>query len=54
MILDEEFTEKLQLFSKNNNVSLFITLLSIFNSLITRYISQEEFIIGHPNCRQIT
>ncbi|MEI6277742.1 MAG: condensation domain-containing protein, partial [Prolixibacteraceae bacterium] len=47
-VLDKTLTQQLRLFSKRNNASLFVTLLSIFNSLITRYISQEEFMIGIP------
>lgn len=48
LILDESVTEKLQQFSRNNNVSIFVTLLSAFNTLLTRHVTQEEFIIGIP------
>ncbi len=48
ILLDQSVTEELQHFSQSNNVSLFVTLLSIFNSLLTRYTSQEEFVIGIP------
>ena len=47
-LLDLTLTEQLQEFSKQHNSSLFATLLSIFNSLIVRYTSQEEFVIGVP------
>jgi amino acid adenylation domain-containing protein len=43
-----EMTRQLQSFSQKNNGSLFVTLLSIFNTLISRYASQEEFVIGIP------
>ncbi len=48
LILDQSVTEKLQLFSRSNNVSIFVTLLSIFNTLLTRYLTQEEFVLGIP------
>lgn len=48
IILDESVTEKLQQFSRNNDVSIFITLFSAFNALLTRHVTQEEFIIGIP------
>ncbi|MEI6274794.1 MAG: amino acid adenylation domain-containing protein, partial [Prolixibacteraceae bacterium] len=47
-VLDAALTQQLQLFSKRTNTTLFVTLLSLFNSLITRYISQDEFMIGIP------
>ncbi len=47
-ILDSKTTEQLLEFSKQHNGSLFVALLSVFNSLITRYASQEEFLIGIP------
>ncbi len=46
--IDGNLTEQLQQFSQKLNGSMFITLLSIFNTLISRYISQEEFLIGIP------
>ena len=46
--IDQETTKQLQLFSKQNSGSLFVTLLSMFNTLISRYASQEEFLIGIP------
>ena len=47
-IIDKNTTEQLQLFSQQHNGSLFVTLLSIFNALISRYTSQEEFVVGIP------
>lgn len=46
--LDQKTTAQLRLFGQQNKGSLFITLLSIFNTLISRYASQEEFLIGIP------
>jgi non-ribosomal peptide synthetase component F len=46
--IDRELTKQLQLFSQQHNGSLFVTMLSIFNTLISRYTSQEEFLIGIP------
>ena len=46
--IDRETTRQLHHFSKQNKGSLFITMLSIFNTLISRYASQEEFLIGIP------
>ncbi len=47
-IIDKNTTEQLQIFGQQHNGSLFVTLLSIFNTLISRYTSQEEFVIGIP------
>ena len=46
--IDIETTGQLQHFSQQHNGSLFVTMLSIFNTLISRYASQEEFLIGIP------
>jgi len=47
-VLDTQLTGQLAMLSRKNGASLFVTLLSIFNSLIARYTSQEEFVIGIP------
>jgi len=47
-ILDQQTTQQLRSFSQEHKGSLFLTLLSIFNTLISRYASQEEFLIGIP------
>ena len=41
-------TKQLQLFGQKHNGSKFVTMLSVFNALISRYASQEEFLIGVP------
>ena len=46
--IDKETTKQLQHFSQQNKGSLFVTMLSVFNTLISRYASQEEFLIGIP------
>jgi amino acid adenylation domain-containing protein len=46
--IGKEMTKQLHLFSQQNKGSLFVTMLSIFNTLISRYASQEEFLIGIP------
>ncbi len=46
--LGKQQTEQLQLFGQQNNGSMFVTLLSIFNTLLSRYASQEEFLVGIP------
>jgi len=46
--LDAALTEQLQVFSEQCDGSLLITLLSIFNTLLSRYASQEEFLVGIP------
>ena len=46
--IDKETTKQLQLFSQKHKGSLFVTMLSVFNTLISRYASQEEFLIGIP------
>ncbi len=46
--IDKKTTAQLHLFSQKNHASLFVTLLSVFNVLISRYTTQEEFLIGIP------
>lgn len=46
--IGKEMTQQLLFFSKKHEGSLFVTLLSIFNTLISRYAAQEEFVVGIP------
>ena len=46
--LDKAITEKLNAFSKENNVTLFMTLLSVFNVLLNKYTGQEDICVGSP------
>ena len=48
IIIDKRTTGQLHLFSQKNHASLFVTLISVFNVLISRYTQQEEFLIGIP------
>ena len=47
-LLDKAVSEKLYAFSKDNNVTLFMTLLSVFNVLLYKYTGQEDICVGSP------
>ena len=42
------FLEKLKIFSKSNDVTLFMTLMSGINSLLHHYTNQNDIIVGTP------
>ncbi|MFV8347411.1 amino acid adenylation domain-containing protein, partial [Flavobacterium sp. ZB4P13] len=44
----KEFLEKLKIFSKEQDVTLFMTLMSGIKSLLYRYTSQDDIIVGTP------
>ncbi|MGK0463728.1 MAG: acyl transferase domain-containing protein, partial [Lentimonas sp.] len=46
--VDKEVSSKVNNFSRNNSVSLYVSLLSAFSVLMSRYCSQEDVIIGTP------
>ena len=46
--LDHELTEALKAFSRREGVTLFTTLLAVFNTLLFRYTGQEDLLIGTP------
>ena len=46
--LSPSLVKQLKLFSQQNNVTLFITLLSVFAVLLSRYSNQKKLIIGSP------
>ena len=46
--LSSVLTKQLKLLSQQNNVTIFITILSIFSILLSRYSEQSDFIIGSP------
>ena len=46
--LDTELTEKLQAISRKNGATLFMTLLAAFATLLYRYSSQSDILIGSP------
>lgn len=46
--LSEELTNSLLALSQHENVTLFITLLSVFKVLLSRYTGDEDVIVGSP------
>ena len=46
--IDKNITESLFKFSRQNNVTLFMTLLSAYNVMLYRYSGQEDFTVGSP------
>ncbi|KQB41358.1 non-ribosomal peptide synthetase [Flavobacterium aquidurense] len=42
------FLEKLNIFSKENDVTLFMTLMSVINTLLHKYTGNEDIIVGSP------
>ena len=48
LTLPLKVVEALKTLSKRNNVTLFMTLLTAFKTLLYRYTGQEDFIIGIP------
>ncbi|MGX5687250.1 amino acid adenylation domain-containing protein [Chryseobacterium cucumeris] len=43
-----DFLEKLNLFSKKHDVTLFMTLMSLINALLHKYTGNEDIIVGSP------
>lgn len=43
-----EFTERIKSFSESNNVTSFVTLMTIVKALLHRYSNQEDIIVGTP------
>lgn len=46
--LDGELTDKLESLAKINEATLYIVLLSAYNTLLYRYTGQEDIIVGSP------
>ena len=46
--IDKNLTDSLLKFSRQNDVTLFMTLLSAYNVLLYRYSGQEDFTVGSP------
>ena len=46
--ISSSLTQQLKLFAQQNNVTLYITLLSVFAILLSRYSNQTKLIIGSP------
>lgn len=48
LVLPESLTKSLQTLSQREGVTLFITLLSVFKVLLSRYTGDEDVIVGSP------
>jgi amino acid adenylation domain-containing protein len=48
VILSKSITEALQAFSQDEGVTLFMTLLAAFKTLLYRYTGQEQILVGSP------
>ncbi len=48
LLLDEELTDGLQLMCKENDATLFMTLIAALNILFYRYTEQTDMILGSP------
>lgn len=46
--LGSQFTEALKSFSRREGVTLFTTLLAVFNTLLFRYTGQDDLLVGTP------
>ncbi|WP_372368134.1 amino acid adenylation domain-containing protein [Candidatus Uabimicrobium sp. HlEnr_7] len=46
--IDENRTKQLQKLAEENDCSLFITILSVFNILLSRYSGEQDIIVGCP------
>jgi len=46
--LNHQLTEALKAFSRREGVTLFTTLLAVFNTLLLRYTGQEDLLVGTP------
>ena len=47
-IIDEELTEKIRKIGNHSGATLYMTLLSAYNVLLSRYSGQEDIIVGSP------
>ncbi|MCI5130974.1 MAG: SDR family NAD(P)-dependent oxidoreductase, partial [Candidatus Electrothrix sp. EH2] len=46
--IPEDLTEKLQQLGRQNNATLFMTLMAVFNILLYRYSGQHDLVVGTP------
>jgi amino acid adenylation domain-containing protein len=46
--LSQELTDKLQNFSQQHQVTLYMTMLAVFQVLLYRYTGQEDLLVGSP------
>ena len=47
--LNRELTERIKQLSRQNNVTLFMTLFAAFNVLLSRYSGQNDLVVGSPD-----
>ena len=47
-LLDKEITKKFEQLSRQEGVTLFMTLLAAFQTLLSRYTGQEDIVVGTP------
>ena len=48
VVISKTLTEALKVLSKNQGVTLFMTLLAAFKTLLYRYSGQEDLVLGSP------
>ncbi|HYO95608.1 MAG TPA: condensation domain-containing protein, partial [Polyangiaceae bacterium] len=48
MLLSKELSTELKTFSQHEGVTLFMTLLAVFQALLSRYSGQEDILVGSP------
>ncbi|NOQ28032.1 MAG: amino acid adenylation domain-containing protein, partial [Bacteroidales bacterium] len=47
-VLSKEETERLRFFTKENDLTLYMTLLSVFNILLSKLSGQDDIVVGAP------
>ena len=47
-VVSQELTEALSIYSTHEGVTLFVTLLATFNTLLYRYTGTEDILVGSP------
>jgi len=52
LILPADLTERLHTFSRTHDVTLFMTLLSAFMLLLSRYSGQKDVVVGSPSANR--
>lgn len=48
LLLPEDLTQALKAFSKSEDVSMFMLMLTAYSSLLHRYTNQNDFVVGSP------
>jgi amino acid adenylation domain-containing protein len=52
VMLSKELSDELQALSLREGVTLFMTLLAVFDTLLHRYASQDDILVGSPHANQ--